>query len=99
MKPHRYNNPWRGRVAWLIAILVGIGGAAIYLRLHPEALPEWAARTWAGRQLQTTQVYKWRDTAGAWHVSDSPPPPGVAYTTEQYGRETNVLPLPPKLQR
>lgn len=82
-----------------VVLLAGLGGVAGYYYLYPETLPEWAAKTGLGRDLQTTVVYKWRDAKGAWHVSDTPPPAGVSYETEQYGRDTNVLPQPPALQR
>jgi hypothetical protein len=45
-----------------------------------------------------TVVYKWRDRAGAWHITDAPPIEGVAFERLEYHRDTNVLPLPPQLQ-
>jgi hypothetical protein len=89
----------RGRIFWAIVLLVGLGAAAAYYYLHPEKLPQWAAQTSVGRELQTTTVYKWQDGSGAWHVSDEPPPAGTDYQAEQYSRDVNVLPLPPELQR
>jgi hypothetical protein len=45
-----------------------------------------------------TVVFKWRDKAGAWHVTDAPPGEGIAYERLEYHRDTNVLPLPPQLR-
>lgn len=89
----------KGPLLWALLLLATLGGMALYFALYPEALPEWAAKTSIGRELQTTRVYKWQDASGAWHVSDRPPPPGVAYQTEEYTRDTNALPLPPELER
>ena len=89
----------KGRVLWAIALLVAFGGVGGYFYLYPESLPEWVTRTSIGRDLQTTTVYKWQDASGAWQVSDQPPPAGTEYQLEKYTRDTNVLPIPPKLQR
>jgi len=86
-------------LAWLLVLLLALGAGATYFALYPEELPEWAVKTPIGRELQSTTVYKWRDTSGAWQVSDRPPPQGVDYEVERYARDANVLPLPPELQR
>lgn len=86
-------------LAWIVVLLLLLGGAASYYWLHPEEMPEWAAKTGIGRDLQTTKVYKWQDESGAWHVSDQPPPAGTEYEVGDYARDINVLPLPPALQR
>jgi hypothetical protein len=88
-----------GGLIWTFLVLAGLGGAAGYYYLHPEHLPEWASRTLAGRELQTTTVYRWQDAVGNWHVSDQPPAGDIPYQTEAYSRDSNVLPLPPKLQQ
>lgn len=87
------------RFMWVIALLLAFFGVAGYFYLYPESLPEWAARTSIGQQLQTTTVYKWQDATGNWQVSDQPPPPGTRYRVERYSHDANVLPLPSKLQR
>ncbi|MCB1750794.1 MAG: DUF4124 domain-containing protein [Gammaproteobacteria bacterium] len=89
----------KGRFLWAGVLLAVCGGVVGYFYLHPESLPEWVAETPIGRDLQTTTVYKWRDASGAWQVSDKPPPAGTRYQVEKYRRDTNVLPLPPELQR
>ena len=84
---------------WIVILLALIGSAGVYFYLYPEELPGWAAKTSVGRQMQTTTVYKWQDASGAWHVSDQPPPAGTKYQVDNYTRDTNVLPLPPEMQR
>lgn len=79
----------------ILALLAGMGG---YFTLYPEHMPEWAAKTTLGRELQTTRVYKWQDASGQWHVSDQAPPVGTEYQTEDYSHDTNALPLPPALR-
>ena len=96
---HRASNPWKGRLIWLIVLLTGLGGGAMYFYLHPEELPEWAARSGLGRNLQTTTVYKWQDASGEWHISDRKPAGNIDFQEGQYARDTNILPLPPELQR
>jgi len=99
MSPYIKRRSNRGRFLWILLLLGVLGGAAFYFHYHPESLPEWLAKTGWGRELQTTTVYKWQDASGDWHVGDQPPPAGVEYKTEKYSRDTNILPLPPELQR
>jgi hypothetical protein len=73
--------------------------AAFYFQQNPEQLPDWAARSELGRDLQTTTVYRWQDASGAWHISDRKPEESVDYREERYSRDANVLPLPPQLQQ
>ncbi len=86
------SNPWKARIFWLVVALAAIGWTAGYYYLHPEALPEWAARTPLGHDLQTTTVYKWQDAKGGWHITNQPPPSGVSYSIEKYAHDTNVVP-------
>ena len=90
---------WGVRLIWLIVLLAGIGGGAMYFHQNPDQLPEWAAKSGLGRELQSTIVYKWQDPSGKWHISDQKPAADVEYQQERYTRDTNVLPLPPELQR
>ncbi|MEJ2577175.1 MAG: DUF4124 domain-containing protein [Gammaproteobacteria bacterium] len=94
----RRSNPWKARLFWFVLVVGGIGGTAGYYYLHPEELPAWAARTGVGRDLQRITVYKWQDADGRWHITDAPPPEGIQFRRETYTPDTNVLPLPPKLQ-
>lgn len=89
----------RALILWVLALLALAGAIGVYFTLYPEEMPEWAAKTGVGRDLQTTTVYRWQDASGAWHVSDRPPPPGTDYEVQGYARDTNVLPVPPELQR
>ncbi len=89
----------RAPLGWVLTLFALLGAIAAYFMLYPEEMPEWAAQTGVGRQMQTTTVYKWQDASGEWHVSDQPPPAGTEYEVQGYARDTNVLPLPPELQR
>lgn len=95
----KVRSPWIGRLIWAVVILGTFGGTVTYYWIHPERLPDWAARTPLGQQLQTTRVYKWQNADGAWHVTDRPPPGGTDYQIQEYNRDDNVLPLPPGLAR
>jgi hypothetical protein len=86
-------------LGWVVLLLLIVGAAAVYFKLNPEDLPGWASRTAIGKDLQTTTVYKWKDASGAWQVTDQPPAAGIDYEVQSYVRDTNVLPLPPKLER
>jgi hypothetical protein len=99
MSTHIKHHSNKRRFLWSIALLAAFAGVGGYFYLYPDSLPEWAAKTAIGRDLQTTTVYKWQDASGAWQVSDQPPPPGTEYQVEKYTHDTNVLPLPRELQR
>lgn len=57
-------------------------------------------RAWFERQTQqvlpasATQqtLYRWRDKAGHWQISDKPPGDGNKYDTEHYPTNANVIP-------
>jgi hypothetical protein len=98
LRIEKYRNPWPRRFLWLLLLAGVFGGGAFYFSVYPEKLPDWAAKTELGQELQTTRVYKWQDASGAWHVSDAPPSADVEYTIQEYNSEDNVLPLPPALQ-
>ena len=88
------SNPWKTRLGLLAVLLALVGAAGFYYYTHPEKLPDWAARTRVGQEMQTTEVYKWQDEEGRWHVTDQPPPEGTDYETQRWSRDTNVLPAP-----
>ncbi len=43
-------------------------------------------------ETKTTTVYKWRDKAGRWQITDHPPPAGTRYETLEYQNNTNIMP-------
>jgi hypothetical protein len=85
---------------WLIGLaLVGaLVGVGVYVYLNPLTGPKWLKESGLLPRPAATVVYKWRDREGAWHITDAPPPEGVAFERLEYARDVNVLPLPPKLQ-
>ncbi len=98
MRAYAKRRVGRAGFLYLLLILASLAGVGGYFALYPERLPDWAAKTTLGRELQTTRVYKWQDASGQWHVSDQPPPAGMEYRTEDYSHDTNALPLPPALR-
>lgn len=82
------------RLLWLLLAVVLAAG--IWLYFNPEA----------GRQLgeklpeplsthRTEHLYKWRDEAGEWQYTDTPPDAPVEYEKLDYRDDVNVLPVPP----
>jgi hypothetical protein len=51
----------------------------------------------AGLTKKTTRVYKWRNAAGEWQLTDQQPAAGIEYERLDYREDVNVLPLPPGL--
>lgn len=41
---------------------------------------------------QTTTIYKWRDKAGNWQITDYPPPAGINFEIQEYQNDTNIMP-------
>jgi len=89
------------RLVLLLIVLVLLAGAVLYFK------PEYRQRLQglssdAGLSSmvpkKTTRLYKWRDTAGHWQVTDQPPSPGIRYETLEYREDVNVLPRPPGLK-
>ncbi len=85
---------------WLIglAIVGAVVGGGAYFYLNPLVAPKWVQEKGLLPRPAPTVVYKWRDREGAWHITDAPPPEGVAFERLEYAHDVNVLPLPPKLQ-
>ncbi len=76
----------------LLFIIAILAGALYYLYQHPalkqklfgsvqEVIPE----------LDSTTLYKWKDSKGQWQYTDKPPAKGVPYTTLKTRKNTNVL--------
>lgn len=43
-------------------------------------------------QARSTTVYKWRNKAGEWQITDHPPPAGTQFETLEYQSDTNLMP-------
>jgi hypothetical protein len=92
-------SPWRwGLWAVLALVVIVLGAGATYLYRNPLAAPQWLQKTAVLPKPAPAVVYKWRDSSGAWHITDTPPAEGLAYERLEYHRDTNILPLPPQLQ-
>ena len=79
------------KLAWLLLMIIIAGAVLVYIK--PEII------TWIREQTGTepsSTVYKWQDKEGNWHVTDTPPPAGVEYETQEYLHDSNVLPALPK---
>ncbi len=50
----------------------------------------------AGSSDTVARAYKWRDKQGVWHITNTPPPKGIPYETQEILTNTNVLPDPRK---
>lgn len=99
-EPRQARRRWlTGRWAAVLLLVVAGAGAAGYLYLHPEQAPQWLRATPLLPEPAPTVVYRWRDRQGAWHVTDSPPPGNLPYERTEYRHDTNVLPVPPAVQR
>ena len=84
----------------LVAILVLLGAAGLYLYFYPES----GARLLDSLRNpdfinKTDRIYKWRNDRGEWQLTDSPPPPGIEYEITDYREDVNVLPVPPGVAR
>jgi len=85
------------RLLWLFIALLLLGGG--YLYLQPEAAKQLRNQLPTADLTRTPdRLYKWRNTAGEWQVTDAPPPPGVDYQRLDYRGDENVLPVPPGIQ-
>ena len=78
--------------------MLAAAAAAGYLHFNPERRAELLEGTPLADEGAVTTVYKWRDGAGRWQISDRPPPGDVVYDRVEYRRDLNVLPLPPRLE-
>jgi hypothetical protein len=92
--------PARRWAVWALAAagVAVLAAAGAYVYRNPLSAPEWLQKTKVLPKPAPTVVYKWRDKAGEWHISDSPPGEGIAYERLEYHRDANVLPLPPQLR-
>lgn len=85
------------RLVWLLLTLLLLGGG--YLFLNPDAARQFRSQLPAPEfTLKTDRLYKWRNTAGEWQITDTPPPEGIGYERLDYRSDENVLPVPPGIQ-
>jgi hypothetical protein len=85
----------------VLIVLILLAGAVLFLK------PEFRQRL---RDLSSdaglsgvvpktsTRLYKWRDAAGHWQITDQPPPGDTAYEMLEFREDVNVLPRPPGLK-
>ncbi len=94
--PVTYRPARRGR-GWLVVAVVAVlaAGGAAYLYRHPQDAPAWLRASGVLPKPAPTVVYRWRDRAGAWQITDQPPPEGTRYERLEYGHDTNVMPIVP----
>jgi hypothetical protein len=89
------------RFLLLLILLALLTGGVLYLkpdyRQWLQELPSDVELSGVAAK-KTTRLYKWRDTAGHWQITDQPPPRGTAYETFKYREDVNVLPRPPGLK-
>lgn len=85
----------------VLAVLVVLAaGAAAWFFFNPDVttrlkdvLPD------SGLTTKTDTIYKWRNAAGEWQLTDTPPPDGIEYERSDYREDVNVLPVPPGIER
>lgn len=86
------------RLFWLLIALLLLGGG--YLYQYPDSARQLRNQLPAPEITgKTARLYKWRNTAGEWQITDAPPPPGTDYERLDYHSDENVLPVPPGIQR
>ncbi len=81
--------------AFGLLLVVAIAAGA-WLWLNPEQAADLKSKL-PDNDLtkKTATVYKWRNAAGEWQLTDAPPPDGIEYERTQYHEDVNVLPVPP----
>lgn len=75
----------------LLAVLALAAALFAWWRLAPDTIPGFAQRLVPRSPQANPPLYKWRDAAGAWHVTDAPPA-DRPYQTVVVDPATNVVP-------
>jgi len=75
----------------LLVVLALAAALVAWWRLAPDSLPAFAQRAVPRSPESNPPLYKWRDVAGAWHVTDTPPA-DRPYETVVVDPKTNVVP-------
>ena len=83
----------------LLLLLILVGGLAAYAWFNPDFRKELDTLSDQVVEMpaRTATVYKWQDSAGQWHITDTPPPAGTPHEIMTYRSDENVLPQPPGL--
>jgi hypothetical protein len=84
------------RLIWILLVVLLFAG--IYIYQDPDfrsQMEEISAD--AGFSKKTAHLYKWRNAAGEWQITDTLPPEGIEYKKLDLREDENVLPLPPAL--
>ena len=79
----------------ILFVLAAILTAVVWYVYHDPKLSrevEKEVKQLIPAQQQATTVYKWRDKAGNWQITDHPPPSGINYETLEYQHDTNIMP-------
>jgi len=84
------------RILWLLPVLLLL--FFVYIWFNPDYKEQLQGlSSEAGITKKTARVYKWRNSAGEWQITDQPPPAGTEYERLDYREDVNVLPVPPQL--
>ena len=75
----------------LLVVLALAAALVAWWRLAPDTLPDFAQRVVPRSPESNPPLYKWRDAAGAWHVTDAPPA-DRPYETVVVDPDVNVVP-------
>jgi hypothetical protein len=82
------------RIVLFTSVLLGAAGAYCYV-FERDALANFLDGTPLELPATTTEVYKWRDAKGVWHISDQRPVEDVKSETLRYRSDDNILPMAP----
>lgn len=84
------------RVVLVLVILAVAVGAYFYM-FERASLERVLDGTPLELPASTTEVYKWRDDRGRWHITDEPPAAGIAFEKMRYRSNDNILPVVPSM--
>ena len=77
----------------LLFILAAVlAGALLFVWQDPQLSKKVKDQTHDLLTPTTTTVYKWQDAKGNWQISNSPPASNIPYETQEYHRDTNIMP-------
>ena len=85
----------------LIILLLVAGGVAYFKPEYWNRIQELSSDVGLSQitQKKTARLFKWRDAAGNWQITDQLPPEGIDYEMLEYREDVNVLPRPPGLRQ